>query len=360
MHFHQRSFRLLLTSLFSVTLLSGCQKEQTEQTPNQTPYVLTTSVEQGAFLQWQLSGRIEAQSQTELGFQVAGLLAERLVNPGEQVKAGQVLLKIDPSDLLLKQRAAQANLNATQAELRLAQTEAKRAQDLLARNLLSQQDYDRSQNQVTTLQQRATALQREVELTERQLSYAQLKAPAAGLIESVTVDKGQVVQASQGVIRLSYLGGQDVVVQIPETRLANLPQTAQVRFADQAEFIDVTLRELEPQAHTSAGTWLARYALPAEFAVRPLGQTARLVFGENQSLFKVPLSAVFEQAQGAQVWLYRDGQVERHPVTVKQLTNDFAFIEADFAADSQIVSVGVHLLKPGQTVKARQFKEPSL
>ncbi len=335
---------------FSCLLLIGCSADN--QTEEKTPFVLSSQIEQGAFLQWYLNGQISAQRQADLSFQVAGLVSDRFVNSGAQVTAGQVLLKLDPTDIQLRQRAAEANLRATDAEYALAQIEAQRAQDLLARKLVSQQDYDRAQNLVTTLKQRQTGLQRELELVKRQLSYTELKAPAAGYIQNVNVDAGQVVQVGQAVAGFIYSDGLDILVEVPESRIETLPHTAQAQLRGQQNLIEVQLRELVPKSNEQSRTWQARFALPTDISAQ-LGQTARLSFGDNSALYKIPLSAIFEQAQGPHIWLIQNQQVQPQAVTIKHLGSDYALIEANIPADSRIVKAGTHLLKAGQNVRER-------
>ena len=346
-------FPFLLISLTSLGLLSGCSSDSTNELAAPKPYVLTTQIEQGAFLEWHLSGQVEAQKTVQLGFQVNGQVEKRLVNPGHAVKAGDLLLELDRTDLNLRLRAAQANLAASQAELNLAKTEAKRSQDLLNRKLVSQQEYDRAQNQVTTLQQREIALQRELELAQRQLNYARLSAPAPGLVQSVAVDKGQVVSAGQTLIEFIYQDGLDAVVQIPESRIHAVPKQAKATLLHQPnQTINVNLRELKPNAHSGSRTWQAHYALPADAQVQ-LGQSLRLSFGDNLDLAKVPLSAIYEQAKGAYIWVYADQQVNLVSVEVVHLGSEYGLIKTDLPANTRIVKAGVHLLKDGQAAQER-------
>lgn len=348
--------RLFYTSIIGLTsllILTACSTDQDTADTQQTPYVLTAQVESGFFEQWTLVGRVESQHQATLGFQVSGMVEERLVSPGDQVQANQVLLKLDPSDLKLKLRAAQANLKATAAEFKLAKIEAKRSEDLLARKLVSQQDYDRAQNQVTTLQQRHFSLQSELDLTERQLAYTELKTIAPGLVQKVNLDKGDLAQVGQAAIELIYTNGLDVLVEVPANRIQILPKTAHAKLNDQPTPIEVSLREVTPKTQGSAQTWQARYHLPLTFDQIQLGQTATLTFGQQLPLLKVPLSAVFELAEGPQVWIIQDQQVQAQPVKIIQLTSEYALIEGNLTAGDRVIRAGVHLLKPGQTVKER-------
>jgi RND family efflux transporter MFP subunit len=350
-------YPILFISAFSLSLVSGCKQQPDNPSTDNPPFVLVSQVQQAGEQHQTLLGHIEAQSQTKLSFQIPGLVTKRHVQIGDSVRAGQTLIQLDATDLTLKQRAAQANLNATESELKLAQTEAKRAQDLLNRNLVSQQDFDRAQNQVTTLQQRLVALQRELDLVKRQLDYAELSSPVNGLVQFIQAEPGLVVQPGQTLIEI-FSQQQDILVKLPESRIASAKQQGFLQLPT-GEQIPVSLRETTPAADSASKTWTMRYDLPENTQLK-LGQTAKLVFSTPEQQLKLPKSAVFDLGQGTGVWLYQDGRIQFKPVKVTQLTQDFAFVQADLSPNDQVVSAGVHLLKAGQKVQTRQLQEPTL
>ncbi|UQB41523.1 efflux RND transporter periplasmic adaptor subunit [Thiomicrospira microaerophila] len=337
--------------------LTGCKSDPQQNPTDAPPFVLVSQVMEVNESSQTLIGRIESQTHSQLSFQLAGLVSERLINIGDQVQTGQTLFKLDATDLALKQRAAHANLAATESELKLAQTEAKRAQDLLNRNLLSQQDFDRAQNQVTSLQQRLVALQRELDLVNRQVSYATLTASSNGVIQAIHAEPGHVVQAGQPVVEV-LSAAQDLLISVPSSRIDILPKQAIARLETGANY-RVTLREITPAADSASQSWTVRYALPDNSSVK-LGQIAKLVFESNSTQLRLPKSAVFDLGQGSGVWLYQDGQIRFNPVEVVKLSQDYAYVKSDLAAGSQVVSAGVHLLKNGQQVQLRQLQEPTL
>ena len=340
-----------------ISLLSGCNSEPEQTAPDLVPFVLVSQVTPANEDTHTLTGRIESQTLSQLSFQLSGLVRERLVNLGDQVQAGQTLFKLDSTDISLKQRAARANLAATESELKLAETEAQRAQDLLNRNLLSQQDYDRAQNQVTTLQQRQVALQRELDLVNRQASYTTLNAVSNGIVQAIHVEPGHVVQPSQVVVEL-LSSAVDLVVNVPSSRIHQLPQTALAKL-DSGENYPISLRETKPAADSASQSWTVRYALPPNTLVKP-GQIAKLIIQSNPAQLKLPKSAVFDLGQGSGVWLYQAGNIQFTPVDVIKLSQDFAYIKGDLPPRAQVVSAGVHLLKEGQKVQTRQLQEPTL
>ena len=140
-----------------------------------------------------------------LGFRVGGKIAARLVDAGAQVKAGQPLARLDPSD---------ARLTAAQAEASraLAAADLQRSRDLKAQNFISQAALDSRDTA-------AKAAEAQAQLAQNQAAYTTLVADAAGVIAAVLAEPGQVVAPGQGVFRLARDGAREVAINIPESRL---------------------------------------------------------------------------------------------------------------------------------------------
>jgi multidrug efflux pump subunit AcrA (membrane-fusion protein) len=77
-----------------------------------------------------VAGTIESQVQADLGFRIGGRMAERLVNLGDTVTAGQALAKLDPADEENGLRAAEAALAAAEAQLAEADSDYARQRQL--------------------------------------------------------------------------------------------------------------------------------------------------------------------------------------------------------------------------------------
>jgi RND family efflux transporter MFP subunit len=344
-----------LAFALSLSLVSGCQDEQAEQS-SPAPFVHTTTILPADEQAWYLHGTLDNQRFSTLAFQIGGQVAQRFVNTGAEVMAGERLLQLDATDLTLKLDYLRANLSAQQAELSQAKREAARLNDLIKRNLTSQQNVDRALTQVQTLEQHIIATRREIELQQRAISYTELYAPADGLVQRVEVDQGQVVASGQPVITLLFTDGLDVLVDVPENRIDQLPRVAELFIGpSQQSHGEVHLRELTPESDYISRTWQARYALSQTQAdpINVIGQSARLRFNDQQAWYKIPLSALVERGEGAFVWMVKDQQVQPLAVQVRQLGQEVAYIEGDWPADTRIVAAGVHLLQPGQTVRER-------
>ena len=289
------------------------------------------------------SGEVRARRETTLAFRVGGKIAERLVDAGAVVKAGQPLARLDPADLALQ--AGQA-----EAQRALAAADARRYRDLRARNFVSQSALDARE---TTLEAAAA----QAALAKNQAAYAVLRADKAGVIAQVLAEPGQVVGAGQGVFRLAEAGEIEVAIAVPETRLAGLaPGAAAEVSLLTGGVLRGRLRELSPVADPATRTYAARISRLDAGAAPALGMTATVRFAQARSpRLVIPLAAVFQQGGAHAVWVIgTDDTVVLRPVKLAAYGDGGATVAEGLQAGERIVAAGVHKLTAGQKIRPIQ------
>ena len=162
------------------------------------------------------SGEVRARTESNLGFRVNGKIAQRLVDPGQQVRRGQVLLRLDDTDLKLSTTQAQATVEARRVQSVRATADEKRLRALVQNGVVSRQAYDQAQANAHAAQAELTAAQAQARQTANQAQYADLRADADGVILQTTGEPGQVVSAGQIVAALAHDGPREAVVDLPE------------------------------------------------------------------------------------------------------------------------------------------------
>src|SRR5687768_1972881 len=100
--------------------LAGCGAEAPADPSTKAPLVRPATVAGRRALSRAFTGTVAARVQTDLGFRVPGKVAQRLVNAGQKVRRGQILMRIDPADLQLSAQAQQQAVVAAQAQARQA------------------------------------------------------------------------------------------------------------------------------------------------------------------------------------------------------------------------------------------------
>jgi multidrug efflux pump subunit AcrA (membrane-fusion protein) len=130
----------MLLLLGTSALLGACRNG--EAPPPPTPAVLVQPAAALAAEGSIYTGEIRARHEVDLSFRVGGKIAARLVDAGAEIKAGQPLASLDPTDLQLAASSARAQLAAAESELATARAERERYAGLLAKKFVSQAAFD--------------------------------------------------------------------------------------------------------------------------------------------------------------------------------------------------------------------------
>ena len=155
----------------------------------------------------QATGYVTARREATVSAQITGALTSVLIEEGEHVKAGQVLAQLDDSAQKAALAQAQAQVMAArallvqyQAQLEQARRDNQRNEDLIGRNLVSQQALETSQTQVATLTAQVESQRKQVELAEAalrgaqvQLDYTTVRAPFTGVIIAKAAQAGEII-----------------------------------------------------------------------------------------------------------------------------------------------------------------------
>jgi RND family efflux transporter MFP subunit len=341
-----------------VFVLSGCSKAPEAAEPVRSVRTMIVS-EGSAGGVHEYAGEVRARVESRLGFRVGGKIVKRQVDLGDAVKAGTVLAQLDPQDLKLGQDSARAALGSAQAQYDLASADYKRYQELLGQGFISAAELER--RDATLKAARATLEQARSQLAVQgnQASYASLVADASGVITAVDAEPGQVVAAGAPVVRLAHDGPRDVVFSVPEDQQAWLrglegkPAALKIKLWGSDDAIPATVREVAAATDATTRTFLVK----ADVGRAPvsLGQTAAALveLPRAAGVVKLPLSAVFEAGGKATVWVLdtQTMKVAAQPVQVAGAEGNEVVIASGLKAGAEVVTAGVHVLSPGQTVR---------
>lgn len=332
-----------LSLLIATAALAACS--ESPPPPQETMVVKTTVAGTAtADAARAYSGEVHARYEIPLSFRIGGKLSERRVDPGAHVTAGQLLARLDPSDVALQ--AAQA-----QSQLVLAQAEAKRYRDLRTQNFVSAAALDAKETALKAAESQGG-------IANNQAAYSHLTADRPGVIAVVLAEPGQVVTSGQPVLRIAQDGEREVAITLPESEVTGVKvgDKATVSLWSGDKNYHGRLRELAPAADASTRTFAARVTLLDADASVALGMTASVRFaGAKPPALTIPLSAVFQQGDRAAVWLVgNDATLTLRPVSVAAYTDAGATIAGGLQVGERIVVAGVHKLVAGQKVRVAQ------
>lgn len=341
-------------------LLTACGEP--ESPPPQKPRaVLAYPVALGnAATAAEYSGEIRARHEVALGFRVAGKLVARPVEAGDRVAPGTVLARLDPVDLDQARRAVEAQLAAAQAEQRFAEAELARYQDLFQEKFVSRAALEARETALESAREKVRGARAQGAIAGNQAGYTVLHSDSASVVAAVAAETGQVLAAGQTVLRLARSGELEVLVAVPENRVAELERAgdlAVVLWAAPEKRYRGRVREIAPQADPVTRTYAARISvLNADAQVR-LGQTARVLLGAHsgQGVTLIPAGAVFQQGKQPAVWVIgADAKVHLRPIQVAAWREDGVALRGGLAAGERIVAAGAYKLTEGEAVRVAE------
>ena len=354
----------MAAGLSMLAVLAACSRPEPAPEPVRAVRTQKVSTE-SATAQQEYAGEIKARTETRLGFRVGGKLMSRAVNLGDEVKAGQVIAQLDPSDLKLGQDAAAAGLRAAQANWDQVSADLKRYRDLFAQGFIGASELERRETAVKAAQATLDQARSQAGVQGNQTQYTRLVADAAGVVTGVDAEPGTVVAAGTPIVRLALSGARDVVFNVPEDRVASArallkqPGALQVRlWGATGEPVRATLRELAAAADPTTRTFVAKADLVAG-EVR-LGQTATVAFDlvKRDAVTRLPLAAVVEQGGQSVVWLLDPTSmtVKPQPVQIAGADGNLVLVGGGVQPGQEVVTAGVHVLTAGMKVK--RYVEP--
>ena len=187
---------VLFLPLTSLLLLPACQKEKQAAGPPQIPPA-AVSVQPAATetvkIMRELPGRIDAVRTAEVRARVSGILLEKTYGEGKDVKAGDVMFKIDPAPLEAAKENAAAALARAEANLHQSETQLTRYQSLVSSNAVSKQNFDNAESAVKVASAELKAAEAALKTAELNLGYATVTAPISGRAGRAQVTEGALV-----------------------------------------------------------------------------------------------------------------------------------------------------------------------
>ncbi len=346
-------------------LLAACSKPDPAPEPVRAVKLLRLEPHSQGFAA-EYAGEVRARVESRLGFRVGGKLVQRPAQLGQRVAAGQLLAQLDAQDLGLASEAAQAQIAAAQTQRDLAAADLKRFSDLKAQGFVSGAEIERRQAALDAAEASLRQAKAQAAVQGNQASYARLLADAPGVIVGTDAEVGQVVAAGTPVVRLARDGERDVVISVPEDRIAQVQvgQKASVQGwssgAATAQALDALVREVAASADPLTRTFVVKLALPSTASL-PLGATVtvRLEGASTQTTpagLQLPTTAIWHATGGSPtdtaVWVFdpATSTVAMRQVQVSAQQGQTVQVLSGLKAGEEVVATGVHVLTPGEKV----------
>lgn len=313
--------------------------------------VEVAAIRRGAIEAVQKTSRhLEAEQEVRVYARTANRVTKLLVEEGDRVEQGQVLVQLE--DDIQTTQAEKARGNVERARREFARLEA-----LYAQRLISEQVYSDSQFELRQLE---LAL----EDAQRQLDYTRVVAPIAGTVTLRLVKEGDLVNVSQHLFDLVDFNSIVARVYLPESELPNLRVGQPVRVVATAlpgQEHEGYVQRIAPVVERKTGTVKVTVAFRDVGALRPgMYVTVELVTASNAQALLIPKRALVHD--GGQIFAYRLGEervVQR--VLVRPRLGDELHVEPleGFAEGDLLVVAGQTGLRDGARVRLPGDPDPA-
>ncbi len=311
-------------------------------------------------------GNVQAFNTVTIRPQVDGQLLQIAFKEGQDVRAGDLLAQIDPRSYQAALDQALAKKAQDEAQLANARTDLVRYTGLVEINYVSRQQLDTSQAQVNQLQAVVQGDAAAIENARVLLGYTTIRSPIDGRVGIRQVDVGNIVHASDvnGIVVVSQVHPISVLFTLPEsavTQVAAAMATAPLKVValsrdGKKELDDGILQLVDNQIDLSTATVRLKATLPNKKGLLWPGQfvNVRLRVATLAQVVTVPANAIQRNQQGSYAFVVKtDGTVEMRKLTLGEISEGMAVVEAGLQEGESVVTEGQYRLQPGTRVETK-------
>lgn len=290
-----------------------------------------------------LSGSVEPNEQVQIRSEVSGIVRALSFREGTAVRKGDVLLRIDDSEL-------QARLIQAQSTEQLSEDNENRARLLLEKEAISQQEYDVAHADYESAKA-------QTELIRAQIAKTTVRAPFSGKIGLRSISEGEYLTPSTVVANLLSVNPVKILFAVPEkySGQINVGQGLTFGVSGSEARYHAEIYAIEPGVDATTRTISIRAIAenPEEQLFPGTFARVELPLNHTENAVLVPTEAVVPVQNGKQVFLLKDGKAIATPVEAENRTRTDVLVTNGISIGDTVLTSGIMSLSDGMPVTVR-------
>lgn len=260
---------------------------------------------------------VESVKDVNVAAQISGMVTEKLINEGDRVSAGQVLLRIDNRAAKQMVAASEAQVKSAEAQLILARKNLKRSQELYEKGHINLAQLDQAEASKDAIYAELNALKAQAQAARTQEGFYTIKAPFAGIVDHVPVESGDMTMPGSPLVSLYNPNHLRVVAALPADLIHQVNQDARIDIPTlglSGSGILTSEVQVLPGVDASTMTQTVRFYLPPDTAAIP-GQFARALIPTQKNNthdlghIYIPSTALVRRAEMTGVYVLSDREL---------------------------------------------------
>lgn len=292
------------------------------------------------------NGTLIGNEEVQLHSETSGKVTHILFEEGKRVKKDELLLKINDAEL-------QATLKKNLIREELAKDKEYRAQQMIEKNLTSQQEYDVALNELNSVRA-------DIEFTNAQIAKTEIRAPFDGIIGLRSVSIGSYISPQTQVATLQSINPIKIDFSIPQKYYNDIREGRVIEFKlpNTNKLFKGKVYAVEPKINQETRTLQVRAVAANDAGLLSPGAYVEIdiVLANLNSALLVPSKALVPDIQGEKVFVYKNGIAVPQIVTTGIRTEESIQIVAGIVPGDTVIVSGIIQLRPNSPVKLSSAK----
>ena len=293
-------------------------------------------------------GTIRAVHETSIGSKLLARVVEVNLKAGQKVHAGDVLIRLDDTDLQAKLQQAKAAVSSAQAAHAQASADEKRYAQLVQSRTVSQQQYDSAVAALRSAEADLHRTQAGVNAVQADLDCATIRSPIDGTVIDKKVNVGDMVTPGQMLVTLFDPKHMQLVASVREslTHRLQIGQSIGVQVEGLNKQCSGTVSEIVPEAQSASRSFQVKVTGPCPAGIYS-GMFGRILIPlQEERVLVIPRQAVQEVGQLELVEVVTNGQVSRRTIRTGRILDENVEVLSGLSEGERVVVPNAGELRP--------------